>query len=257
MLPLILKYDGSWRGLLSLVFYSFEFKCQVKAILNGMHAAEQVDLFIETRLVITQEDKAARVCRAIVDKVGKDTLNDLYQVFLSELPACELKILQAIQYYFKQNNNARNNYGSAEVLHIKQIVRSVSRERHRMKAFIRFQKLANGIFYAVMEPDFNVLPLILKHFKDRYQDQEWIIYDRKRHYGAYYNLDRVEEISFLDDAFIPENVQALWHHEQQDYDKLWKTYFESVNIKERKNTKLHVQEVPKRYWKYLNEKKLW
>jgi hypothetical protein len=29
-----------------------------------------------------------------------------------------------------------------------------------------------------------------------------------------------------------------------------------TNIKERKNDKLHVQHVPKRYWKYLTEKKM-
>lgn len=38
------------------------------------------------------------------------------------------------------------------------------------------------------------------------------------------------------------------------YDQLWKDYFKSVNITERQNIKLHVQYLPKRYWRYLNEK---
>jgi probable DNA metabolism protein len=38
------------------------------------------------------------------------------------------------------------------------------------------------------------------------------------------------------------------------YDQLWKDYFHSINIQERKNIKLHVQYLPKRYWRYLNEK---
>ncbi len=38
------------------------------------------------------------------------------------------------------------------------------------------------------------------------------------------------------------------------YDQLWKDYFQSINIKERQNIKLHVQYLPKRYWRYLNEK---
>ena len=35
---------------------------------------------------------------------------------------------------------------------------------------------------------------------------------------------------------------------------MWKDYFDSTNIKERKNMKLHIRHVPKRYWKYLSEK---
>ena len=34
-------------------------------------------------------------------------------------------------------------------------------------------------------------------------------------------------------------------------------YFKSTNIKSRKNMKLHLQHVPKRYWKYLTEKSSW
>jgi probable DNA metabolism protein len=40
-----------------------------------------------------------------------------------------------------------------------------------------------------------------------------------------------------------------------EYQVLWKSYFDSVNIKERKNPKLHLQHVPRRYWKYLSEKR--
>uniref|UniRef100_UPI00125059F0 DUF4130 domain-containing protein n=1 Tax=Acinetobacter bereziniae TaxID=106648 RepID=UPI00125059F0 len=38
------------------------------------------------------------------------------------------------------------------------------------------------------------------------------------------------------------------------YDQLWKDYFNSVNISARKNIKLLIQYVPKRYWRYMNEK---
>ena len=44
------------------------------------------------------------------------------------------------------------------------------------------------------------------------------------------------------------------NEQEQLYDQLWKDYFNSINIKERQNVKLHVQYLPKRYWRYLNEK---
>ncbi|WP_340696552.1 DUF4130 domain-containing protein [Flavobacterium gyeonganense] len=35
---------------------------------------------------------------------------------------------------------------------------------------------------------------------------------------------------------------------------MWRRYFSSVTIESRKNMKLHIQHMPKRYWKNLIEK---
>ena len=70
-----------------------------------------------------------------------------------------------------------------------------------MEAFVRFQKLKDGLYYSLVQPDYNVLPLII-HFEDRYADQRWLIYDSHRKYGLYYNLNSVEEVQmrFADEA---------------------------------------------------------
>ena len=114
------------------------------------------------------------------------------------------------------------------------------------------------MFYASIEPDFNVLPLISKHFKNRYADQQWIIYDLKRKYGLYYDLDTVAEITLdFADEIDCKTPQAIVMDEKEElYRVLWKDYFKSANIVSRKNTRLHVKHVPKRYWKYLTEKQL-
>jgi probable DNA metabolism protein len=38
--------------------------------------------------------------------------------------------------------------------------------------------------------------------------------------------------------------------------RLWKTYFIAVNITERTNPRLHLRQLPRRYWQYLPEKNL-
>jgi probable DNA metabolism protein len=38
--------------------------------------------------------------------------------------------------------------------------------------------------------------------------------------------------------------------------QLWKTYFKAVNIAERNNPRLHLRQLPRRYWQYLPEKNL-
>jgi probable DNA metabolism protein len=134
----------------------------------------------------------------------------------------------------------------------------VHRERHRMKAFVRFQLTKDGIYYAAVDPDFNVLPLIIDHFKNRYADQRWLIYDLKRKYGIYYDLEKVETImlEFNESNNNGKDIAGSFDEKEDLYQQLWKDYFKSVNIASRKNMTLHIRHVPKRYWKYLTEKHL-
>ena len=56
------------------------------------------------------------------------------------------------------------------------------------------------------------------------------------------------------DAFIL--AQPKKHHDEVEarYQHLWQTYFKHVTIAERKNLRHHIQQMPKRYWRYLTEK---
>jgi probable DNA metabolism protein len=36
---------------------------------------------------------------------------------------------------------------------------------------------------------------------------------------------------------------------------LWQRYFAAVNIAQRANPRLHLNKLPRRYWRYLTEKK--
>jgi probable DNA metabolism protein len=149
------------------------------------------------------------------------------------------------------------DFSNAAVLAVTQTAKKVWREKHRMEAFVRFQKTGDQLFYSFIEPDYNVLPLLAKHFQQRYADQRWLIYDGKRHYGLYYDLQQVTEayMSFSEDTANGKDVRPAYDASEVMYQQLWQQYFQSVNIKARKNTKLHIQHMPRRYWKNLPEKK--
>jgi len=126
-----------------------------------------------------------------------------------------------------------------------------------MEAFVRFQLTHDGVYFSNIEPDFDVLPLISKHFRSRYADQQWLIYDVKRNYGIFYDLNSVEIISLDLQEIHTNSIRKTnaFTTEEYDYQDLWNNYFKSTNIKSRINMKLHTQHVPKRYWKYMSEKK--
>lgn len=245
-------FDGTMDGLLTAIFEYYEMKPgAVKIESARLH---QPDLLDEAVTIITDEIKAGRVWKGLKSKISADWQLRFYKAYLSETAAGYQHLFDFACYIFDNKKGAEVNYGHPAVIGISKLDKSVNRERHRMKAFIRFQETADGIFYAPIEPDYNVLPLISDFFKNRYANQQWIIYDVKRSYGLFYNLETVAEIKF---DVVPEiaATPSLLDTNESLYALLWNDYFKSTNIPARKNMKLHIQHVPKRYWKYLTEKK--
>jgi probable DNA metabolism protein len=250
-------YDGSFEGLLSCIFESYKTKIIPENIVEEQQL--QFTLLSGITTVITSEEHAARVLKSIDARTNDRAANIVYQIFLSELPKIEMLIFNFIAAIIQKINPLiLENFANPYILKASQIERMMHREIHRMHAFVRFQKAKEGIFYAAIDPDFNVLPLIGDHFERRYADQPWVIFDTKRHYGLYYNLINTTFVTLDDPIFNlstgdlkPEIIDDA----EINYQVLWENYFHSVNIQERKNPKLHVRHVPKRYWKYLVEKR--
>ncbi|QTD37017.1 TIGR03915 family putative DNA repair protein [Polaribacter batillariae] len=249
-----LIYDGSFEGFLSCVFYVFEYKIEKVKIQNEF--VVQNSLFSENQTVITHKEKADRVWKGLKNKASKNSCTKIYYAFLSEQENVENTLLDYISYIFKSTTKVDTDFSYSSALKISQIAKKVSREKHRMEAFVRFRLTKDQIYFANISPDFNVLPLIAKHFKRRYADQKWVIYDIARHYGLFYNLKTVEiiHINFPSNFDFSKTNENYFADEEFDFQKLWQHYFKSTNITERKNIKLHVKHVPKRYWKYLSEK---
>lgn len=249
-----LVYDDSLEGLLSAVFYVFEEKLKdVEIVRQSKFTAP---LFSEHITIVSDSAKAERVIKRLHTQTDNNGTRMLIYSFFSEDVNMEKHVLAAIRYAIANpNKNVWMDFAHPDVLQLTKYTRSVGREKHRMEAFVRFEKYKDEIYVAKIDPDFNVLPLIAKHFKNRYQDQKWIIYDLRRNFGLYYNLETTEEI-YLENKPTLQNDASVLHEEEQLYQKLWQRYFIKTNIQERKNTKLHVQHIPKRYWKYLTEKKV-
>lgn len=247
-------YDGTFEGMLTAVFELYERRLTHVSMIKGEYYTSA--LFDDVIKITTDETRAARVLNGLRKKLSSAGIQRLYIAHMAELDGDDDNILGYIRYAFDSGQNIEEDYGNKYVLRVSEIVQMMRRERHRMEAFVRFQKLKDDTFYAGIQPDFNVLPMLIKHFRNRYADQKWIIYDLKRGYGLYYDLHDTQFIS-LDFSAIAKssgNIVAAYGEDEGIYQHLWKNYFNSVNIPARKNTKLHLRHIPKRYWKHLTEK---
>lgn len=101
----------------------------------------------------------------------------------------------------------------------------VTNERLRVIQFLRFQKAADGTFFAAVKPVYNVLPLTLPHLKDRFADQCWLLYDLKREYGYYYDLKEATEVRFEEkEAHLLSGLlgEELMDADEKLFQQMWK-----------------------------------
>jgi len=250
-------FDDTLEGLLTLVFDWYNRK--PGAILVNSEKHYQPSAFNPAYVVSTDAEKATRVATGLQKKLTNAGWRNFHCTFLSELPEAFQHLFQFAIYVFSEVEKPEDNYGNDSVLYIAQMARKVEREKHHLEAFIRFQQTRDGMYYAPVEPKYNVLPLIAKHFKDRYADQAWIIYDHQRRFGLYYDLRNLEVITIDFQRNNSDNLPAPISEETNEemYQLLWKDYFKSTNIESRRNIKLQVRSMPRRFWRYLTEKQIY
>lgn len=242
-------YDNTFEGLLTAIFYAYtsredciitKYKDYVPSLLN-----EVID-------IPTEYDKFERVYKSIIEKLNDEVLRNIYYSYLSDFSDSDSLVLKYLKLCYKYGTNINLAKNNDIIILVDKYARKVTGEAHRFNGFVRFKEIAPLSFYASIEPDHNILPLILNHFTSRFSDQNFIIHDLKREMAIVYNKD-----SATITEFFKEDAKLLNSSiEDSEYETLWKTFYNSVNIKERKNHRLRNQHMPKRYWNHLTELKL-
>ena len=255
------SFDNTLDGLLTAVFEAFALHEQPEALLSE---GDPVPLFCDRLYAVpTDTEKAGRVWKGLEKRLPKNVVKMLAVSFLSEMRELNNPLFQYICKVFRQpegTEGIERNFADPDILAVTNIARKVNHEQHRMKQFIRFQKAKDGTYLAVISPDHNVLPLVIDHFADRFNDQPWLIYDAKRHYGFYYDgTGEPVRITFEDESSVTFNLangrlnDEVLSDDDQLLQDLWRTYFKAICIRERLNPKKQLQDMPRRYRKYLTE----
>ena len=252
----VFVHDGSFDGVLTAVFDAYSRRAFPDVL---SREGEGLPLFCdEVHDVHTDEAKAGRVWRALQKKLSARSLASLGLCWFSEQPGAAGWIFRYVCKVVDSSVSIEGKWADKDVRTVLQWGRKVASERERLLQFLRFQKMADGVFFAAVEPLYNVLPLAVSHFRARFNDQVWLVYDVRRRYGFYYDRATVEEVSFPEP---PEGLKGGWldpslsAKDERLFQDLWKTYFKSVAIRERLNVRLHKQNMPVRFWKYLVEKR--
>ena len=252
---IVYVYDGTFDGFLTAVFDIYASKCKPLQIVNERLWQQG---FFETPVrVVADAVKSERVWNGMAKRSNKRVTRMFYLAFASELPGIEMTLFSYLEKLFADTTGAYyKNLLDDHSFELYQTARKVSFEIHRFQGFVRFQETSDGLFFAAIEPDHDIVSLLAPHFARRYGSQPWVIYDRRRDKGVFCKIPEIHEITLTDKQFdtLTGDIHPQVKAEDEDlYRSLWKAYYKAINIPERKNTRLMLRLLPRRYWKYLPE----
>ena len=241
----IYTYDGSFDGFLCSVFesvYSGELPYDIVPENNALLT------LMDTKHIDTDHGKAARVHASIPKKLSRQALSLISTVFLSCLPQKELKILEFLLQGYKEGGKLLNKLGDPVVAPLLAAERHLLGEAHLLKGFIRFSDVG-GALVSTITPKNYVLPFLLNHFTLRYDDENFMIFD-KTHKAALIYQNRKSEIISVDNIELPELSEK-----EEMYQSLWKQFYNTIAIESRENPRCRMTHMPKRYWENMLEVK--
>lgn len=241
-------YDGTFEGLLSIIF-----DCYIKKVIPTRIVPKnnvELSFFEQLEEKVTDYKKSNRIFNGIVKNISYDTLYNSYYAFLSKTQEKEINILKYILNGFIIGPKINTMLSIDFVFAVHSMRKKMLFESHRLKGLLRFIEVEDNIFYASIHPDNNVIENLGQHFMRRLPSQNFIIHDKNRNIAFLYNT---KEYEIIDSSNL--NITSISGTEKK-YQELWSTFFNTIAIKERKNSRLQMQYMPKKYWQDLIEMKV-
>ncbi|MBP7226991.1 MAG: TIGR03915 family putative DNA repair protein [Aliarcobacter sp.] len=240
---MILVYDGSFEGFLSLVYEVYYKKLKPTKIYKTL---PNEIIFEEILEIQTSEENSTKVLKAIKTKFPKPIVEKILNIFMCDSRAFEVALLEFIIIGFKDTKQLFN-INNSSVFYLSNLEKELFKNVHKMYAFVRFEELDDDTLYAKLECKFNVVYFLAKHFLKRFNNQNFIIHDINRKIAFIKTKDdySIQEVAFFDEPNYSTN--------EEKFQKLWKRFFKGVTIEERINPKLQQQLVPLIYRTYMSE----
>ena len=120
-------YDGSFEGLLTVIFEAYERKAWPDQI--GKEGEAPPGIFAEHHFIPADEVKAKRVWEGLGKKLSKAAWENVYKAYLWEQPGFEMLIWQFVQLVFSsQQEGIEENFAEPCVQKMAQVGKQMFRD---------------------------------------------------------------------------------------------------------------------------------
>lgn len=242
---IIMRCENSFEGIFTAIYDAFVYKNNMTEkyeddISISIGSEGNMMLFSQEIAINTDFEKAQKTVYAIQKKLG-------YSVYYTLLLAlCHYNedratiVLGYLVRGFKKGTRIQEHMADEYVMKVLEYSRKVSNEADKIRGFLRFSDI-NNVLISKIEPKCDIIPIIIEHFADRYACENFLIYDNKRNYSVVHPA----YCSHYFISGIPVEMNELTTHD--NYEQMWKMYFQTMAIKERNNPTCQRNMLPKWY----------
>ena len=238
-------YDGSLEGLLSAVFMAYlRHEVPSEVVVDSCY---QPRIAQESLVVQTDFQRALRVRRGIVHRVGCDAFTAVLRASTCDDYAVGTVIYRFIRYVINRPDETHGTpvleeLANPVVADLLRYAKHAVNECERMRQFVRFSLLENGVWFARCNPNATVVPLVMGYFSARLNDQPFIIFDESHRLAGVYDGSSWELVS--GDAV---NAPPSTEHDEQ-MQEAWKRFYDALSVDARYNPELRRHFMPVRLW---------
>lgn len=244
-------HDGSLEGLLCCIFEAYvrrEVPEDIVADRFYQPRLEQSSIFVQTDF-----DRAQRVRRGIEREAGSRAFGAVMRAAAHDDPHAGAVVYRFVRYVMDgrsgrdRRRNVLNDLANPVVADLVALERRVVNEEEKMRQFVRFSHLENGVWFARCNPNANVVPLVMRHFVERFNVQPFVIYDENHRIAGVYDGN--------DWNLVSDEVVNMPSRTREDayIEKLWQRFYDTLSIEARYNPELRRHFMPVRLWKTLPE----
>jgi len=238
---------------MSCIYTAWEkaLKCGHSNIRLKVEPIYQETLFDEYNHIDADEEKVEKVVRTIKNKLSSKGLFYVYRASLSSEEDSLDTIYRWLIKGFKVGPSVFDNYADPDVMRFVEINRRVGNEAHFFREFARFTSMDDKIYICHIEPKDNVISIVADHFANRMPSEHFMIIDDNRRYAIVHPKDEDNYIRF----FTEDEMERLSTTEsyEDEYTDMWRTFFNTIAIKERINPKCQRNMMPLWYRKHAVE----
>lgn len=240
----VYRYDGSFQGFLCCIAQSF----YDKALPAGIERLDEAQaMLFPVREVETDGQLAARLERSIQEKISREAWDMVRRGFLTCLEHKEMHLLRFVLLGYREGAKVVRLSTHEDVDAVGKALLYLKNEAHYHVEFLRFADYG-GFLGAVITPNNTVLPLIAPHFCERFNTENFMIYEKSHQFaflhrqGGGHEFFRADHIRFPEHSDNEKRCQALW-----------RMYYDSAAVEGRVNPKLRRGHMPMRYWVNMTE----
>jgi len=238
------KFDGTFEGLITAFYFAFKNKENPNFISFDKIQLGFIDIIIDINTDLTIYNKMEQY---LIKKCSLTCFKTIYTAFLHKDITNYINFFHFIKIAFKYKEHTLDLRNISSVYEILKAKLAVVQESHKILGLLRFKKISKNLLYAKYSPTHNITSLLCPHFVDRLNNFNFIIHDDSRDVYAIYNKKNIIITKYTTTKFV--NANDI----EDEYNAFFKIYYEHIAIKERKNLKLQINLMPKKYWHFISE----